>query len=254
VVAEERAAVAEERAAATAKELGEERKRSLFLASINTLDVDTILNMHHQITIYAADLQQQVENLLQRTGKLQEIPREVVLSGLEPIALLNKKVLAIAQFATKANFRLSSESIKEDLAEYVVQYIEGVARAFLVGNMRVEVSGEARSTKRSFKPIDIAIVIDNMISNSRRARASLVRFELSKPRKDLLQLRVSDNGQGVAPTAAEGGRLFEKGFTTTSGSGLGMYHVRQVLADMGGSIEIGQSDKRGATFIIRIPV
>jgi signal transduction histidine kinase len=253
-VAEERAVVAEERAAAAAKELGEERKRSLFLASINTLDVDTILNMHHQITIYAADLQQQVENLLQRTGKLQQIPREVVLSGLEPIALLNKKVLAIAQFATKANFRLSSESIEEDLAEYIVQYIEGVARAFLVGNMRAEVSSEVRSAKRSFKPIDIAIVIDNMISNSRRARASLVRFDLSKPRKDLLQLRVTDNGQGIATSAAEGGRLFEKGFTTTSGSGLGMYHVRQVLADMGGSIEVGQSDKRGATFIIRIPV
>jgi signal transduction histidine kinase len=254
VAAEKRAVDAEARAESTAKELGEERKRNLFLASISTLDVDTILNMHHQITIYAADLQQQIDNLLKRTSRVQTVPREVVIGGLEPIALLNKKVLAIAQFATKANFRLSSESIEEDLGEYVVQYIEGVARAFLVGNMRVDVHNKAVGARCLFKPIDISIVIDNMISNSRRARASLVTFEILQPRKNLLQINVVDDGQGIAPAATEGGRLFEKGFTTTSGSGLGLYHVRQVLSAMGGSIDIGQASGRGSVFVIRIPL
>lgn len=254
LAAEKRAEEAEARANSVAKELGEERKRTLFLASISTLDVDTILNMHHQITIYAADLQQQVNNLLKRASRLEETPRDVIIGGLEPISLLNKKVLAIAQFATKANFRLSAESIEEDLAAYIVEYIDGVAREFLVGHMRVEVQNIATGARRSFKPIDVAIVIDNMISNSRRARASVVTFEVSQPRKKLLQIRVVDNGQGISAAAAEDGRLFEKGFTTTSGSGLGMYHVRQVLSDMDGSIDIEPTDGRGAVFIIRIPV
>jgi signal transduction histidine kinase len=210
--------------------------------------------MHHQIIIYAADLQQQVDNLLKRAIRLEEASRDMVVGGLEPISLLNKKVLAIAQFATKANFRLSSESIEEDLAAYIVEYIDGVAREFLVGHMRVEVRNTATGARRSFKPIDLSIVIDNLISNSRRARASVVTFEVSQPRKNLLQIRVVDNGHGISATASGDGRLFEKGFTTTSGSGLGMYHVHQVLNDMGGSIDIEPTDGRGAVFIIRIPV
>ena len=254
VAAEKRAEAAEALVEVTTQKLGEERKRNLFLASIGTLDHETILNLHHQITIYAADLQQQVNNLVKKAARQEELPREVIISGLEPISLLNKKVLAIAQFATKANFRLNSESIEEDLAEYVVQYIDGVAREFLIGHMRVEVNSNAADAHRLFKPIDISIVIDNLISNSRRARASVIRFDLSRPRKNLLQICVSDDGAGIPELAREDGRLFEKGFTTTTGSGLGMYHVRQVLGEMGGSIEVEPAHGIGATFTIRIPL
>jgi C4-dicarboxylate-specific signal transduction histidine kinase len=33
---------------------------------------------------------------------------------------------------------------------------------------------------------------------------------------------------------------------------LGLYHVRQVLGDMNGSIEFRQGEGRGASFLIRI--
>jgi signal transduction histidine kinase len=254
LAAETRAEAAEALAQATAEQLVEERKRSLFLTSISSLDVDTIVNMHHQITIYAADLQQQVDNLMKKASRTEVLPRDVVIGGLEPIALLNKKVLAIAQFATKANFRLTSESIEEDVAEYIAQYINDVARAFLVGHMRVEVANGAKNATRSFKPIDVSIIVDNLISNSRRARASVVRFKMSQPRKNLLQIVVADDGHGITRHVTDAGRLFEKGFTTTSGSGLGLYHVRQALGEMGGSIDIAPTEQRGATFVIRIPV
>jgi len=39
----------------------------------------------------------------------------------------------------------------------------------------------------------------------------------------------------------------------TDGSGLGLYHVRQVLGEMKGTIEVVHGDgQNGATFLIRI--
>jgi signal transduction histidine kinase len=43
------------------------------------------------------------------------------------------------------------------------------------------------------------------------------------------------------------------GYTTTQGSGLGLYHVRQVLGEMGGSIELEEgSAAKGASFVIKL--
>jgi signal transduction histidine kinase len=47
-------------------------------------------------------------------------------------------------------------------------------------------------------------------------------------------------------------RIFEMGYTTTQGSGLGLYHVRQVLGEMGGTIELDESAAKGVAFIIKV--
>jgi signal transduction histidine kinase len=66
-------------------------------------------------------------------------------------------------------------------------------------------------------------------------------------------VRVSDNGAGLARGASKD-RIFEMGYTTTKGSGLGLYHVRQVLGEIGGSIELEEdSPAKGASFIIKLP-
>jgi signal transduction histidine kinase len=65
-------------------------------------------------------------------------------------------------------------------------------------------------------------------------------------------MRVSDNGRGLAPGTNKK-RIFEMGYTTTQGSGLGLYHVRQVLGEIGGSVELEDNpDSKGATFLIKV--
>ena len=83
-----------------------------------------------------------------------------------------------------------------------------------------------------FNPIDVSIVVDNLVSNARRARATAVKFAISPLERSGLQMRVSDNGRGIGP-ATDRNRIFDMGYTTTQGSGLGLYHVRQVLGEMG---------------------
>lgn len=250
--AQSRASAAEAAYESVSEDLAQEKERNLFLTSITTLDTDTILNMHHQITIYAVDLQQQIENLLLQAKDSEQISRADLLSAMEQISFLNRKVLAVSKFATKANFRLESEMIETDLAAYVAQYINGVARDFLSGRTDVQVVADGKEFVRRFKPIDVSIVVDNLISNARKARASKVVFDISQPHKGVLHIVVSDDGRGLHADITDTERVFEKGFTRTDGSGLGLYHVRQVLGEMQGSIEAKKAANRGASFLIRI--
>jgi signal transduction histidine kinase len=244
------AAVATERAERAEAQVETERRRSLFLESVVSLDTANILNLHHQTTIYAIDIAQQIENFLVKTQGQSRIPREEVLSALEHMAFLNRKVLAVTKFAAKANFKLDSEKIDANLPDFITDYIKNVARAGS-SRIRLDVSNDHPGMRRRFNPIDVSIVIDNLISNGRRAKASRIKFELSKLDRDTLAMRVSDNGRGLM-RGADPDRIFEMGYTTTRGSGLGLYHVRQALGEMGGSIELEEPDGKGLTFLIKI--
>jgi signal transduction histidine kinase len=103
-----------------------------------------------------------------------------------------------------------------------------------------------------FNPIDAAIIVENLISNAKRAKASRMLFTLSPFDKTGLLLEVSDNGRGLA-RGVDKKRIFEMGYTTTHGSGLGLYHVRQVLGELGGTIELGEnSEGRGVKFLMKV--
>lgn len=246
------AAAATKRAEVAEAEVEHERRRSHFLESAVNLDTSTILNLHHQVTIYAVDIAQQVENLLSATEGQKTIPRETVLKALEQIAYLNRKVLAIARFAAKAKFKLESEKIEADVAGFISEYIENVARSSGSTRMRIEVKNDHPGLTMRFNPIDVSIVVDNLISNARKARASRIRFELTPLDKTGLVIRIADNGNGLA-RGADKNRIFEMGYTTTRGSGLGLYHVRQVLGEIGGSIELEEtSPARDTIFLIKI--
>jgi signal transduction histidine kinase len=247
--AQAQAQAAQTQVAKVTESLEEERKRTLFLTSIGSLDVENVVQMHHQITIYAADLKQQVENCLAvaRSGKM---TTQDLLARLEQVAFLNQKVLSISKLATKANFRLESDTIEVDLANYIEDYVREGAIPFLDGVITVTVTNASREFVRRFKPMEVAIVVDNLVNNAKKAGSTEIRFHITSDKATLL-IDVHDDGVGLPRNLKDPDSIFELGVSRTSGSGLGLYHVRQVLGEMGGGISIALSD-RGARFLVRI--
>lgn len=253
-VADKALAVAEAatRRAATAEvEIATERRRSHFLESFVNVDAATILNLHHQVTIYAVDIAQQIENFLTETAGKTLVPRDTVLKTLEQMAFLNRKVMSVTKFAARANFKLDSEKIDTDLAAFIYDYIEQIARTTGSARLQLIVENVHPGIKLRFNPIDASIIVDNFISNARKAKASRIKFVLTQEGKSGLTIHVSDNGRGLTP-GTNRSRIFEMGYTTTLGSGLGLYHLRQALGEMGGSIELDDQVQKGLGFVIKI--
>lgn len=245
-------AVATQRAETAEAKAEVERRRAHFLESIVDIDAATILNLHHQVTIYAVDIAQQIENLLASTAGKATVPRETMLKAMEQMAFLNRKVLAVTKFASRAKFKLDSEMIETDLPGFLADYIEQIARTTGSVRLQIDVVNAHPGMKMRFKPIDASIIVDNLVSNAKRAKASKIKFELAPIDKRGLLIRATDNGRGLA-SGTDKARIFEMGYTTTQGSGLGLYHVRQVLGEIGGSIEVDDSEgTKGTTFVMTI--
>jgi len=253
-VADKALAVAEtaNRRAATAEiEVATERRRAHFLESFVNVDAATILNLHHQVTIYAVDIAQQIENFLTETADKTSVPRDTILKTLEQMAFLNRKIMSVTKFAARANFKLDSEKIETDLTAFIYDYIEQIARTTGSARLQLDVENTHPGLKLRFNPIDASIIVDNLISNARKAKASHIKFVLTQEDKSGLTIRVSDNGRGLLP-GTNRSRIFEMGYTTTLGSGLGLYHLRQALGEMGGSIELDDQVQKGLGFVIKI--
>jgi signal transduction histidine kinase len=246
-----RAASAETAAFQARSEAETARRRAHFLEKVINLDTATILNLHHQITIYAVDIAQQIENLLSDSVNEQSISRSSLLKAVEQIAFLNRKVLAVTRFAAQANFKLDSGKIETDLPAFMADYINQIMRVSGTARMRVKAVNTHPGMIVRFNPIDTSIIIDNLISNSRRARATSITFDLHSIDKAGLAMRVTDDGRGL-PSGTDATQIFEMGYTSTQGSGLGLYHVRQVLGEMGGTMELEKTSAEGTTFMIKI--
>jgi len=240
-------------AASTQKdaELRVERERNLFLLSQGTRDKDILENLHHQVIIYASNSVHCIEKNLILINGGRKLSSEDVKTAFEQLLLLNQQVIAASRFATTANFKLESSQIEEDLASYIYQYLTKVCPIH-EGNIDIKAENKSKAFKLRFSPIEISIVIDNLINNAYKAGAGYISFSITQDDSNSVKILVSDNGDGISADIQPAEKIFEKGVTTTTGSGLGLYHVRQLLESMQGNISLHGTSDLGSQFMIRI--
>ena len=100
-------------------------------------------------------------------------------------------------------------------------------------------------------------ITDNLLSNAVKYTKK-GNITLSVKQDDMLQISVADTGIGIAPEYVE--EIFspyERGteeiYKETSGSGLGLSIVKELVEAMGGNIKCESTLGKGSTFTVRIP-
>ena len=123
--------------------------------------------------------------------------------------------------------------------------------------------GDVRFERRFAEPLpkvrvdgeQIRRVIINLVDNAIEAmnRSGMITIETQHdPGSSLVRLVVSDDGPGIP--VAEREKLFMPYYSTKRrGSGLGLAIVRRIVAEHGGTIEVGEHQPRGSRFTIELP-
>ena len=101
----------------------------------------------------------------------------------------------------------------------------------------------------------ISRVFINLIKNATQAIPEGVRgkIHVSLTCKEKLEIRISDNGCGIPDEIR--GKLFTPSFTTkSSGSGLGLAMVKNIIINAKGDITFESEVGKGTTFIVTLPL
>lgn len=244
------AEIAEEEIKEKEKEIKEKETQNLFLKSVRSQDFDDLLSFMHHTGIYAQTINSYLKNISLKLSRNIEITKEDLIEIIRSISFEANKIQNISEFATKANFRLKTEELETDIVNYLTEYITNILPS--INNKSLEILFQNNVEKeviKKIKPIEINILIDNLVVNSRKAKSSKLFISLSELNGKLF-FEFKDNGIGINPNELK--RIFEFGYTTTDGSGLGLYHVNQIVSNLKGKIEVQNNSDRGVTFKIII--
>ena len=269
-------------AALAEKALADERiarleRQTTYLASTQDTTTDKLILLLHQVVIYAVHIDASIDRALEHATQVSAIAREIeageadladaaaairtrnekTVDDLDAIHLENDRIMAIVQLAPTAHFELEADKLTGDAIAFLDQYVNEVRPSRdPVCAIVFETQGISHIT--AFRPVDLVVVIDNLMDNSRKHGATQV--TLTARRKNdppVVEVLVSDDGRGLEEHKIDPSRIFEKGYTSShgrGGSGLGLYHATVAMQQMQGDIRLDPDrEPTRASFIITLP-
>lgn len=249
----EHARAAQLKADKAAKIVEKATTENLFLKSMVSKDIDNVVSLHHHIGIAAETIENYIKNMTKRIKSGQAFSEDTVLDLLDKISLQAKKIATTTKFATKANFNLEGAKVSGDLCEYIEEYLLNICSGVIkTKNSKKNVTfiwenPDKVKFEMKYRPLEISIVLDNLISNSRKALADQIEVSVLKSSDKEILLLFSDNGKGISTGADT--KIFDLAYTTTDGSGLGLHQTKSILENMKGEVDLlPQYKAKGATF------
>jgi anti-sigma regulatory factor (Ser/Thr protein kinase) len=233
-------------------ELEAEKKKGSWQGALIGTDKERIIGLQHQIFHSSSRINRNIKLLLKHLNpnSIDDTTRK----HLTVMALESAKINSIANFVTKANFNLKASEIERDIVEFMIGYLNEIYIAddrIIDSQLKIEIKtkGDIEYVKE-IRPLEITTLIDNLISNSEKAGASMISFTFSK-KKDSLLIEVTDNGKkGIEKENLQ--KIFELGYTTTGGTGIGLYQAKDIVVKLNGEIVAESTKGVGTTFKITL--
>ena len=158
-------------------------------------------------------------------------------------------------------------SARTPIGQTTVTGMVGIARQVLklvqhdlqINEILVETDFQEHVPEVRADPTQLQQVVLNLVKNaidamsSVRPGARLLRLATRLEGDSNLVLSVRDSGIGISPKDKE--RIFDPFFTTKpAGMGLGLAICRTVVENHGGKLRLAESDSRGSTFEVVMPI
>ena len=235
----------------TAKKLEQQTKINIFQSSIIGTEKEQILALQHQIFHSSSRIKRNIELLLKTIDKNTMTDRQKKYIGVVTHEL--DKIVSISKFVTKANFNLTASAINADIINFIREYLEEL---YLSNNHVIDsqvkiinIPPTNKIYEINLRPLEIITMIDNFIQNSQKAKATKIIFDFLID-ADYFVLTVEDDGCGIAKDNLD--NIFQLGYTTTNGSGIGLFNVKETIRQMNGTIDVKSEINKGTKFTIRI--
>lgn len=255
IEAEERAAEEERKRIELELKALQTQKQVKFYQLTQSLDIKEVQDLHHQIIIDAGSIDNGIVAFKMKLDRIanDNVPKSLINSFIQDVAFANKKVLSVARFTTKENFMAAMRSTKEDLIAFIKNYLSNIYKFHDDTPIDYHIiNSNSIEFVTYFRPIEMTIVIDNLVSNSRRKGANNIYFSFSLGNSTELVLIYKDDGEGLDKTIVNPQSILDRGVTTTRGSGIGLSQVFEIMRDeFDGTIEVNSNVNKGIEFILK---
>jgi signal transduction histidine kinase len=192
---------------------------------------------------------------LARTDTLDRTLVDRLLANMESQVLrLNRLTRQLLDVSRMETGKLTLEPQPTDLGALVEAVVSAVQARGTSHRFALSLDAHPHMEVDSLR---IDQVVTNLIDNAIKFSPpdGLIEVTLTQPRPNTVELRIQDEGPGIAPDHRE--RIFERAFqisegTDVSGLGLGLYICRQIVEAHQGRIWVESGPTGGARFVVQL--
>jgi signal transduction histidine kinase len=171
------------------------------------------------------------------------------------IERLDQTIFDILDYADNARKEVKSESFNiREMVQEIFDDLKFLQKTPISFYIEIEGSDFIKADRKRLKTI-IKNLASNAVKYSRKdLKDSFVKFKLWQDAYNL-EFQVEDNGTGIPEVQQE--KIFEMFYryaTDISGSGLGLFIVKEVLAKIDGSIALDSEPGKGSKFKVAVPL
>ncbi|MFO0775773.1 MAG: ATP-binding protein [Nitrospiraceae bacterium] len=149
-----------------------------------------------------------------------------------------------------------TDPVRVDLQTVLEEALKIGRHALLFQDMTVVRRFDAAHRTVCGNPDELIHLFVNLITNAIHAMDGQGTLTIAtRNHGTLLEVDVADTGCGIPPDTLD--KIFEPFYTTKAagkGTGLGLYNVKTILEQLGGSVTITSTVGRGSTFTLTFPV
>lgn len=227
----------------TKQELKQTQKQVGVLQSRADVSVDNAIDAMHIMKTYADSIDSNIEEIMDmvRNGDV----LEDTLPVFHEIRQTCSKILNTYNLVINTEYRADTGNKKMDIVKFTKTYVEKQWSHKLT----VEVVG-VETLDVMFNPLEFSIIIDNIADNARKANATKLYINFINDNKGVL-IKWTDDGFGLQ-TDCDGSKVFEQGYTTTNGTGIGLYTVEKYAKKMNATVGVNKEYKDGFELQMRI--
>lgn len=203
-----------------------QEQNKYLLATSNTSE--EVKDLIHTINISSNDISAGIEKVYQILKK-ENITNHELLEQIEFLKFNSEKIELLGSIITKANINLLKEKQAIDIPVFTKEYIQSYEKG---SSLKFAIESDVTSFKSMLNLLDIYLIFDNLISNSKKSNASKIKVAISQSDNKLF-IDFSDNGKGLSDEfLVNPNDIFKIGITDKpGGSGIGLHTLKRILQD-----------------------
>lgn len=247
--AEQRAEEAEEKIEEQQRTIEQIESENLFHKANASQDAKALRNLIHKIVIDTNGIKNKIAAFRYKKDK-KTLEDADIEKYFKTISYLSESILKVAELARSRNYKMKTGNTNVELISFIKNYLFLLTETKVFDEIKIIDNIDASLVfNKEIKPLELFIVFDNFINNSIKADAKEIIFSIQKAEE--LILNISDNGNGITPSTDKS-KIFERGYTTTSGAGLGLSHAKEIINKLNWEIKLVDSNSKGFKLEVKI--
>lgn len=229
-----------------------EKQQSKYLLATRNVS-NEVMDIVHSIKISAQDMSSSITSIFELLST-DKFDKKLLIRDLEFLKFNIDRSKLLSEFVLKADLKNLKEKTWIDVPQYISEYIQ-IYNSGLVSKFHIKCINSSLKFRSQISILDISIILENLISNSRKAGANEMEISFSLDHENFLLINISDNGEGLSKEYIDNPEsIFKLGITNKNGgSGIGLHTLRElIIENLHGNIHYSGKgiENIGSTFTI----